>query len=98
MLQGRRDPDFPKEECSPERTGQLGAKNLHRDIATMLLVLGEENRRSAAAADLANDAVSAGENRLGCRELMERHASPGGQASTMVAPARRRQQGLLANL
>ena len=43
----------------------------------MFLVLGEENRGSTSAADLANDAVSAGENRLGCRELMERHHVPG---------------------
>jgi hypothetical protein len=59
MLQLRGNLDLPKESRATHRSGEILAQHLHRDLTVVLLILGEIDRRHAAAADLAIDAISA---------------------------------------
>ena len=61
MLEPGGDLDLAGEPLGAERGGQLGAQDLHRHLAVVLQVLGEVHRRHAALAELALDAVAAGE-------------------------------------
>src|SRR5437763_13478905 len=61
MLQARRGPDLDDESLGSEHRRQLGLEHLDRDLAIVLEVVGEIDRRHAALAQLALDAVAIGE-------------------------------------
>ncbi len=61
MLQPRRDGDLPREALGAERSGQLGAQHLHRDVAVVLEVAGEIDRRHPALPQLPLDRVTVGD-------------------------------------
>jgi hypothetical protein len=52
------DSDFPKEALGTNRCGELGAQNLDCNLASVLLLVGEEHRRHTAAPELALDCVA----------------------------------------
>ncbi len=61
MGEARGDLDLPQEPLGAERCGQLGMQDLDGDSAAVLGILGEVHRRHTAPAELALDAVAAGE-------------------------------------
>ena len=61
MLQRRRRLDLDDEPLGAEHRGQFGLEHFDRDFAIVLEVRGEIDRRHAARAELALDAVAAGE-------------------------------------
>ena len=64
MLEPRRDVDLAGEAVGAERGGELGPEDLHRHLALVLQVLGEEDGGHAALAELALDAVGRAEGAL----------------------------------
>ena len=54
----RGDPDLGEEALAAEHRGQLGAQDLEGDVAVVLEVVREIDRRHAARAELALDAVA----------------------------------------
>ena len=77
MLQRRGRPDLLHEPLGAEHGGELRLQHLDRDLAIVLQVLGEIDRRHAALAELALDAVAIGEGVLQ-RALMFGQRSPRG--------------------
>jgi hypothetical protein len=68
VLQRGGDLDLAEEALAAQRGGQLGLEHLEGDAPTVLEVLGEEDDRHAALAELALDAVAVAD----CgRELLE---------------------------
>ena len=63
MLELGGDLDLAGEPLAAERGGELGAEDLHGDLAVVLEVLGEVDGGHAAGAELALDAVAVGERR-----------------------------------
>ena len=61
VLQGRRHLDLAEEALLAERGGELLPQHLERDLAVVLQVVGEIHGRHAAGAELALEAVAAGE-------------------------------------
>ena len=68
VLQVRRDLDLAQESLGAEHRGELRLEHLDRDVAVVLEVVREVDRRHAARAELALDAVAVGE---GGREAEE---------------------------
>ena len=64
MIQLRRDLDLAQKPLGPEQRRQIGAEHLDRHLAVVLHVVGEVHRRHAPTAELALDAVAAGERGL----------------------------------
>ena len=60
-----------RNRSAPERRGQFGAQHLDRDLAAMLEVFGEVDRRHPTRAELALERVAVGEGGL---ERVERRA------------------------
>ncbi len=58
MLEVGGDLDLGQEPFGAEHGGQLGAKDLHRDLAVVLEILREVHRGHAALAQLALNAVA----------------------------------------
>jgi hypothetical protein len=58
------DLDFQQKPLNPDRVGNLGTENLDGDGAVLLEILGEEDCGHPAAAELALDRVSIGEDSL----------------------------------
>jgi hypothetical protein len=83
MLQPRGDADLAGEAVDAERGGELAPKDLHRDLAPVLQVLGHEHSGHAALAQLALDAVGGAEGALelagqiGGREAVDELGSEG---------------------
>src|SRR5437763_10404908 len=61
MGESRRDADLAKESLRAERCRELGAQHFDRDLAAVLRLLGEVDRRHAAGAELSLDGVTGGE-------------------------------------
>ena len=61
VLEVRRDVDLVEEAVRAERGAQLRSQDLHGDGAAVGEILGEVDRRHPAPAELALDAVPAGE-------------------------------------
>ena len=61
MLQVRGGPDFGEEPLGADHRGQLGAQHLERDLAVVLEVVRQVDRRHAALAQLPLEAVAVGE-------------------------------------
>ena len=61
MVQARRDLDFAEEAIGAERRGELGAEDLHRNLAMMLQVFREIDGGHAAHAELTQQPVAVGE-------------------------------------
>jgi hypothetical protein len=61
MLQIRRRGDLGEEPLRADHGGQLRFEHLERDLAPVLQVLGEIDRRHATRAELSLDAVAVGE-------------------------------------
>ena len=55
--------DFAKESILPEVFGKVGVEDLDRDLTMMLRVVGQIDGSHTAAADLAHDAITAGQRR-----------------------------------
>ena len=62
MLQRGRRLDLDHEPLGAEHRGEFGLEDLDRDLAVVLEVLGEVDRRHAAGAELALDAVAVGQS------------------------------------
>src|SRR5215510_5198851 len=60
MMQPGGDFDLAKEAIRFERLAQLGAKNFERDLALVVVIVGEKNNRHPSASQLAYDLVAAG--------------------------------------
>ena len=52
--------DLAQEPFAAERLGEIGMENFYRDVAVVLEVASEVDRRHAAGAELALEAVSVG--------------------------------------
>src|SRR5213079_2920177 len=74
VREARRDFDLAEEPLRTERGSELGLQHLDGDLAMVLQVLGEIDRRHPAAAQLSLDQVTVGECRLERREHV-RHAA-----------------------
>ena len=61
MLQVRGGLDLDQEPLGADDGGQFGLQDLERDLAVVLQVLGQVHRGHAALAELALDAVAAGQ-------------------------------------
>ena len=53
--------NLAQESLRPQRGGQLGTQDFHRDLAMVLEVFGQVHRGHAALAQLPLDAVAVGE-------------------------------------
>ncbi|HEY3934377.1 MAG TPA: hypothetical protein VGL65_07125 [Gemmatimonadales bacterium] len=71
MVESRGDLHFGKKALGAERRGEIRAQDLDRDIAVMLEVVREIDRRHAASPKLAFDGVAVGQ---GCLERVDAHA------------------------
>src|SRR3972149_7073407 len=84
MTQLGGDRDLAQKPIGPEGRGHLGPENLDRDLAVVLQVVGEIDRRHPATSELSLDGVAAGEGGVEALELIGWHDStnlPGGPAS-----------------
>ena len=78
MLEPGRNLDLAEKPLRAQRGGQLRMEQLEGHPPVVLEILGQEDRRHAAAADLALDRVAAGEGgvkpmkKLGHRSAIER--------------------------
>ena len=63
MLQPRGGADFAQEAVAAERCPEVGVQDLDGDGAVVLAVMGTEDGRHAAGADLAEDVVAVGDRR-----------------------------------
>ncbi len=61
VLQVGGDPDLVEEAFGAQDGGQLGMENLDRDLALVLDIVGQVDRRHAAAAELTLDRVAVGQ-------------------------------------
>ncbi len=61
MSQPRSDFYFAQETLRPKGSGQLGAEDLDRDVAVVLQVFSEIDRRHPARTELALDTISISE-------------------------------------
>ena len=61
MLEPRRRSDLAQKPLAAERRAEVGVQDLDGDVATVPQVVGEENGRHAARAELAIDAIAIGE-------------------------------------
>ena len=99
MLEPGGDLDLAGEPLGAERGGELGAEDLHRDLAVVLQVLGEVDGGHAALAELALDAVAVGEGGLEAGHrvghvglgigMVERWRNSGGRASRRTSASYR---------
>ena len=64
MIQARDDVDLAQKSIRADRRGELRVQNLQRDVPMVFHVVGEIDRRHAAAADLALDAIASGQRAL----------------------------------
>ena len=76
MLQAGGELDLAQEPLGAERRGELGMEHLEGDRAVVLEVLGQVDRRHAAAAELALERVAIGERRLERLGKLEAHRVP----------------------
>ena len=67
VLEVRGGLDLREEPLGADRSGQLRPQHLHRDLAVVLQVLGEVDRRHPAPAHLPLDAIAVGEHGLNPR-------------------------------
>jgi hypothetical protein len=82
-----RDLDLAEEPLVAECGGELGAEHLDRDVAMVLAILGEIDRRHAASADLSLDRVAVRERRAGVREQVDHGPEPPTKAGEAVGVA-----------
>jgi hypothetical protein len=68
VLQLRGDANLPQESIGANHCRQLRTQHLHRDLAVVLQVGGEEDDRHATLSELALESIALGEVRL---ELLE---------------------------
>ena len=61
MLKARGERDFLEESLGAQHGRELGVQHLHRDFALVAHVFGQVDRRHAARAKLALEAVTVGE-------------------------------------
>ena len=61
MLEPGRDGDFPKKPLGAQGRGQVGAKDLHRHLAAVLLVASQEDGGHATLADRTLEGVPTGQ-------------------------------------
>ena len=61
MVQPRGELDLPQEALAAERLRELGAQHLDRDVAVVLVVVGQVDGGHAARAELAVEPIVAGE-------------------------------------
>ena len=64
MLQVGGRLDLGQEALGADHGGELGPQHLERDLAVVPQVVGEVDRRHAAGAELALEAVAVGQGRL----------------------------------
>ena len=79
MLQARNRLDLAEESIRADHRGELRLEHLDRDLAIVLEVVREVDRRHAALAELSLDLVAVGEGGLQ-RALMFGQRSPRGAA------------------
>src|SRR5947209_28168 len=70
MRQSSRDLDLPREANATALAADLTPQRLHRDLSSVLRILGEIDRRHAASPDLANDLIAAAEQSGDRRTLL----------------------------
>jgi hypothetical protein len=61
MLEPRGRSDLAQKPLAAERRTEVGVQDFDGDVATVPQVVGEEDRRHAAGAELAIDAIPIGE-------------------------------------
>jgi hypothetical protein len=61
MMQPRGDIDFAEKPIGPQRCGELRPEHFHGNFAMVFQILGEVDRRHAAGAALALEAVGTSE-------------------------------------
>src|SRR5258708_32547986 len=89
MVEPRRDLDLGEEPVRAEHRAQLGPQHLERDLALVLEVLGEVDRRHAARAELALDAVAvaqSGRETCGIGHQGLTRCGPGRPAASTALP------------
>ena len=88
MVQPRRDLDLSRETLHAHRLGQFRAQHLDRYLAVVLGIVRQIDRRHAARAQLAHDAVALRQDGGNAREVVVHRGS--GRESTFEKIARRR--------
>ena len=73
MRERRSEADLAAEALGAECGGEIGVKHLERDLAAVLPVGGEVNRRHPAATELALERVLGAKRRLHLVEKLCRH-------------------------
>ena len=88
MLQPRRGPDLAQESLTAERRAEVGVEHLDGDVAIVLEVVREVDCRHAARAELALDAVMAGQGAGQAGEdVVVRHGGTGREGARAATEA-----------
>jgi hypothetical protein len=91
MLEPRRRPDLREKTLAAECGAEVGVEDLDGDVAVVALVVREEDRRHAAGAELALDAVATGERLAESSEDVVRHVA--GIRGDLAEPGERKRSG-----